>query len=398
MNALSREWPHQFIRISGRDVARRGLYPRLRAGARCDDPDLHPRRRRCPSRRFRASACRLPVWLECDILGVAGASRATGPGVGVRRHDPIFTVASSIRRTVRIQRHGLQPGGAACHGACACLDGVFLAMPREVAYGGWVGCHHLRRVPRLRRRLHAACGAARIPARRGQRSGRRAPVLWQVRRGLAAPPQCGSSNGTPSFAVNAGKDTGCLSRVKFPDARCALALDRPLGAGRSTVDATSDSGLRRPVAVRSLTSIGFPGCRCPVATHRIAPRAFFAAIAPGFLPRAVRLRTLAREQALGAKHDRRDGGSSRQAAAPARRRRASATGCAARNRSQIIDLSGQNGMRPAGAWYHQQVRSGVTTSRREPFVAALAVRPRDGNPTRIRDPWTPRPENASARS
>jgi hypothetical protein len=220
-------WPHEFIRIAdAKSLA--GGYTRGCAEARGatvifthDDVEILPADF---DRRLRLGLG------ECDILGVAGASRATGPGWAFagRPHlhgCVIYPEQSGYNVTVYSQVAPLATG-------MRVLDGVFLAMPREVAMAvGWDaatcdGFHGydvdftLRAAQRgLRLAVASDLGVVHQSWGRFDEAWRAAAMRLIERH--------------PELRGERGKDTGCLSRV-VPDARSALALiDRWALAGRS---------------------------------------------------------------------------------------------------------------------------------------------------------------------
>lgn len=221
------DWPHEIIRISDATSLAEG-YTRGCARARGetlmfthDDVDVLPADFGVRVRR------RL---LECDILGIAGASRATGPAWAFagRPHlhgCVIYPQDGGYNVTVYSQVAPLALG-------MRVLDGVFLAMPREVALAvGWDattcdGFHgydvdFTLRAAQQGFRLAVASDLGIVHQSYGDFD-----QAWQ-----AAAMRLMDRH--PELRGERGKETGFIAR-KVADARCALALvDRWAMAGGS---------------------------------------------------------------------------------------------------------------------------------------------------------------------
>jgi tetratricopeptide (TPR) repeat protein len=220
-------WPHEFIRIPDAKSLAEG-YTRGCAAARGttaifthDDVEILPADFMYRLRR------RLD---ECDILGVAGASRATGPGWTFAGRPylhgcVIYPEREGYNVTVYSQVAPLAAG-------MRLMDGVFLAMPREVALAvGWdaVTCNGFHgydvdftlRAAQRGFRLAVACDLGVV-----HRSWGKFDEAWR-----AAAMRLMERH--PELRGERGRETGCLSRV-VPDAPSAVALiDRWALAGQS---------------------------------------------------------------------------------------------------------------------------------------------------------------------
>ena len=219
------DWPHEIIRIADATSLAEG-YTRGCAQARGenvifthDDVEVLPADFGVRVRRRLA---------ECDILGIAGASRATGPawpfagrpylhGCVIYPQDggynvTVYSQVAPIARGLRV------------------LDGVFLAMPRAVALAvGWDA---------------ATCDGFHgydvdFTLRAAQRGFRLAVAsdLGIVHQSYGDFDQAWQAAATrlmdrhPELRGERGKETGFIAR-KVADARCALALvDRWAMAG-----------------------------------------------------------------------------------------------------------------------------------------------------------------------
>lgn len=220
-------WAHEFIRIPDAKSLAEG-YARGCAAARGataifthDDVEILPADFMHRLRR------RLD---ECDVLGIAGASRATGPGwpFAGRPHlhgCVIYPEREGYNVTVYSQVAPLASG-------MRVMDGVFLAMPREIALAvGWdaVTCNGFHgydvdftlRAAQRGFRLAVACDLGVV-----HQSWGKFDEAWS-----AAAERLMERH--PELRGERAKETGCLSRV-VPDAASAVALiDRWALAGRS---------------------------------------------------------------------------------------------------------------------------------------------------------------------